>query len=108
LRYGELSTMRHVCCNKWQWWVSNNKHNNIHYPLLPLLLLLTHRLVSFKLLHGLLSICAISAFVPPSVIPNLQKNSWCGKAINQICGWMLIDGQHRQTYSFPTATLLLP
>jgi hypothetical protein len=21
---------RHVCCIKWQWWVSDNKHNNKH------------------------------------------------------------------------------
>jgi hypothetical protein len=49
-----------------------------------LLLLLTHGLVSFKLLYGLCRY-ALSAFVPPSVIPNLQKNSWCGQAIKQIC-----------------------
>jgi hypothetical protein len=48
------------------------------------LLLLTHGLVSFKLLYGLCRY-ALSAFVPPSVIPNLQKNSWCGQAIKQIC-----------------------
>jgi hypothetical protein len=49
-----------------------------------LLLLLTHGLVSFKLLYGLCRY-ALSAFVPPSVIPTLQKNSWCGQAIKQIC-----------------------
>jgi hypothetical protein len=49
-----------------------------------LLLLLTHGLVSSKLLYGLCRY-ALSAFVPPSVIPNLQKNSWCGQAIKQIC-----------------------
>jgi hypothetical protein len=49
-----------------------------------LLLLLTHGLVSFKLLYGLCRY-ALSAFVPPSVIPNLQKNSWRGQAIKQIC-----------------------
>jgi hypothetical protein len=48
------------------------------------LLLLTHGLVSFKLLHGLCRY-ALSAFVPPSVIPNLHKNSWRGQAIKQIC-----------------------
>jgi hypothetical protein len=49
-----------------------------------LLLLLTHRLVSFKLLYGLCRY-ALSAFVPPLVIPNLQKNIWRGQAIKQIC-----------------------
>jgi hypothetical protein len=49
-----------------------------------LLLLLTHGLVSVKLLYGLCRY-ALSAFVPPSVIPNLQKNSWRGQAIKQIC-----------------------
>jgi hypothetical protein len=49
-----------------------------------LLLLLTHGLVSFKLLYGLCRY-ALSAFVPPSVIPNLQKNIWRGQAIKQIC-----------------------
>jgi hypothetical protein len=49
-----------------------------------LLLLLTLGLVSFKLLQGLCRY-VLSAFVPPSVIPNLQKNSWCGQAIKQIC-----------------------
>jgi hypothetical protein len=48
------------------------------------LLLLTHGLVSFKLLYGLFRY-ALSAFVPPSVIPNLQKNTWRGQAIKQIC-----------------------
>jgi hypothetical protein len=67
-----------------------------------LLLLLTHRLVSFKLLHGLCRY-ALSAFVPPSVIPNLQKNSWCGQAIKQMCEWILLGGQHCQGYGFPTA-----
>jgi hypothetical protein len=48
------------------------------------LLLLTHGLVSVKLLYGLCRY-ALSAFVPPSVIPNLQMNSWRGQAIKQIC-----------------------
>jgi hypothetical protein len=47
------------------------------------LLLLTHWLVSFKLLYGLCRY-ALSTFEPPSVIPNLQKNSWCGQAINKV------------------------
>jgi hypothetical protein len=49
-----------------------------------LLLLLTHGLVSFKLLCGLCRY-ALSAFVPPLVIPNLLKNIWRGQAIKQTC-----------------------
>jgi hypothetical protein len=48
------------------------------------LLLLTHGLVSFKQLYWLCRY-ALSAFVPPSVIPNLQKNIWQGQAIKQLC-----------------------
>jgi hypothetical protein len=38
----------------------------------------------FKLLYGLCRY-TLSTFVPHSVIPNLQKNSWRGQAIKQIC-----------------------
>jgi hypothetical protein len=62
----------------------NKKKKNSILKLLLLLLLLTHGLVLFKLLYGLCRY-ALSAFVPPSVIPNLQKNIWRGQAIKQIC-----------------------
>jgi hypothetical protein len=52
--------------------------------IMGVLLLLTHGLVSLNLLYGLCRY-ALSAFVPPSVIPNLHKNSWRGQAIKQIC-----------------------
>jgi hypothetical protein len=51
-----------------------------------------HGLVSFKLLYGLCRY-ALSAFVPPSIIPNLQKNSWRGQAINKYGSWHLLSLQ---------------
>jgi hypothetical protein len=55
-----------------------------HIAGLYLLLLLTHGLVLFKLLYGLCRY-VLSAFVPPSVIPNLKKNIWREQATKQIC-----------------------
>jgi hypothetical protein len=61
---------------------------------IQLLLLLTHRFISVKLV----------ASRPPSGTPNLQeKTVWAGQAVKYVTVWSLMVGdQHHQTYGFPT------